>query len=53
MSTEPIALPVIVHHSAEPMSHSKDGGILELCPYCVLDEGVCLQIDSGCGFVKD
>ena len=34
------ASPVMIQHSAEPVCHSKYGSILELGPYCVLDEGV-------------
>ncbi len=48
-----VLVPVIVHDSVEPVSHSQDSTVSELCPDCVLDQCICLQINCCCGFIQN
>ena len=46
-------IPVIVHDGVESMCYGEDCALFELLPDRILDQIVCLQIHSCCGFIQN
>lgn len=45
--------PVVIHDRVESMCDRHDRALFELGPNGLLDEFICLQIDSGCCFIQN